>query len=59
MPKFIFNVEQSKLPEVIKLVDTYNKFYNTSKWDKLKIKFDKKFTVHETQTGTVVVNQLR
>jgi hypothetical protein len=58
MPKFIFHVSQSKLADAIKLVDTYNKWYNTPKWDKAKIKFDKKFTIHETKTGTVVVNEI-
>lgn len=41
----------------IKAIDTWKQWYNTPEWDKKKVTFDKKFSIHETQTGTIVVSK--
>lgn len=38
-----------------KVAATFIKYYNTPKWDYKKRIFDKEFTVHESKTGTIIV----
>lgn len=41
----------------INVINTWKQWYNSPEWDKKKVTFDKKFNVHETQTGTIVVSK--
>jgi hypothetical protein len=56
MKKIILNVPIEQAEAAAKVAQTFNSWYNTSGWDKRKIKFDKYYEVHETKTGTIVVN---
>lgn len=57
--KFIFNVQPQEIAAAKKIAETFMMWYNTPRWDKAKIKMDSRFTVHETETGTIVVNQIQ
>jgi hypothetical protein len=54
--KIILDVPIEKSGDALEAAQTFSAWYDTPDWDKKKITFDKWFTVHETQTGTIVVN---
>lgn len=53
--KLLLRVPAKDWQDAFNVAMIYIKYYNTPKWDKKKIIFDKIFTVHETETGTVIV----
>jgi hypothetical protein len=44
------------LTEALKAVQAFSLWHNTPNWDYQKRIIGKDFTVHETKTGTIVVN---
>ena len=56
MKKIILNVPIEQAAKAAEVAQTFNSWYNTPQWDKKKIKFDSRYEVHETATGTIVVN---
>ena len=56
MKKFIFNVAPKDLPEAAIVAQSADKNYRPAIDPKRKVILDKRFLVHETATGTIVVN---
>ena len=55
--KLLLRVPAKEWQNAFNIAVIYSKYYNTDKWDKIKITFDKEFTVHETETGTIIVQK--
>lgn len=57
MKKIILNVPIEQAETAAKIAQDFHTWFNKPDvWEKKKIEFEKHFTVHETKTGTIVVN---
>ena len=54
--RVILNVRYEDLPAAAKMAQDWHTWYDTPEWDKKKQSFGGKFIVHETKTGTIVIN---
>jgi hypothetical protein len=56
MKLHINNIPQAQWPEAIKAAQDWNTWHNKPGQQKHKTIMDGKFIIHETATGTIVVN---
>lgn len=55
--KLLLRVPLKEWKAAFNVALAFAEYYNTEKWDKIKITFDKIYTVHETEIGTIIVQK--